>query len=55
MTAQLTRPVAAQPTTAAPDGSREEWRPGPPLLALATGWIALFAWSGMVDAAARPS
>ncbi len=27
---------------------REPWRPGPPLLAMAAGWIALFAWSGMV-------
>ena len=28
--------------------SREPWRPGPPLLGLAAGWLALFAWSGMV-------
>ena len=27
---------------------RDYWRPGPPLLALAAGWLALFAWSGMV-------
>ncbi len=26
-----------------------EWRPGPPLLALSAGWVALFAWSGMVS------
>jgi transglutaminase-like putative cysteine protease len=45
MTAQLTaEPVAAPPI----EPTRDEWRPGPPLLALATGWIALFAWSGMV-------
>ncbi|MEO7352630.1 MAG: transglutaminaseTgpA domain-containing protein, partial [Marmoricola sp.] len=28
--------------------SGQGWSPGPPLLALATGWVALFAWSGMV-------
>ena len=46
MTAQLTEQPVAEET----DSRREweEWRPGPPLLALATGWIALFAWSGMV-------
>ncbi len=27
---------------------REPWRPGPPLLALATGWVALFAWGSMI-------
>ena len=26
-----------------------EWRPGPPLLALSAGWVALFAWSEMVS------
>jgi transglutaminase-like putative cysteine protease len=26
-----------------------DWRPGPPLLALFAGWVALFAWSGMVS------
>ena len=25
-----------------------EWRPGPALLALSAGWVALFAWGGMV-------
>ncbi|MET0999692.1 MAG: DUF3488 and transglutaminase-like domain-containing protein [Marmoricola sp.] len=30
----------------------DEWRPGPPLLAMSAGWVALFAWSGMV---AQPS
>ena len=28
------------------------WRPGPPLLGLFAGWVALFSWSGMV---AEPS
>jgi transglutaminase-like putative cysteine protease len=27
---------------------RDPWRPAPPLLAVAAGWIALYAWSGMV-------
>ena len=26
----------------------DPWRPGPPQLGLLTGWIALFAWSGMI-------
>jgi transglutaminase-like putative cysteine protease len=25
-----------------------QWRPGPPLLAMFAGWVALFAWGGMV-------
>ncbi|SDR70239.1 Transglutaminase-like enzyme, putative cysteine protease [Nocardioides scoriae] len=29
---------------------REPWRPGPPLLGALAGWVALTAWSGMVDA-----
>ncbi|WP_027863488.1 DUF3488 and transglutaminase-like domain-containing protein [Marmoricola sp. URHB0036] len=45
MTTQLARPVEEEATYS---HEREEWRPGPPLLGLATGWIALFAWSGMV-------
>jgi transglutaminase-like putative cysteine protease len=32
--------------------TRVRWRPGPPLLALAAGWVALFAWGGML---AEPS
>ena len=32
-------------------GRRRGWRPGPPLLGLLAGWVALFSWSGMV---ARP-
>jgi transglutaminase-like putative cysteine protease len=28
--------------------TRQPWRPGPPLLGLLAGWLALFAWSGMV-------
>lgn len=28
--------------------SGPQWRPGPPLLGLFAGWVALFAWSGMV-------
>jgi transglutaminase-like putative cysteine protease len=28
--------------------STTQWRPGPPLLGLMAGWVALFAWSGMV-------
>ncbi len=41
MTTQLAPPMAAPAV-------RDSWRPGPPLLALAAGWLALFAWSGMV-------
>src|SRR5680860_503832 len=26
-----------------------QWRPGPPLLAMFAGWLALFAWSGLVS------
>ena len=33
------------PTRPAPE---RRWRPGPPLLGLAAGCVALFAWSGMV-------
>ena len=25
-----------------------DWRPGPPLLGLFAGWVALISWSGMV-------
>lgn len=39
--------VQSAPSTVVP-AIREPWRPGPPLLALAAGWIALFAWSGMI-------
>jgi transglutaminase-like putative cysteine protease len=52
VTAQLTAPPTAAPEP--PDepepveSSRDPWRPGPPLLALATGWIALFAWSDLI-------
>ncbi len=28
--------------------TRRPWRPGPALLGLGAGWVALFAWSGMV-------
>ncbi len=28
--------------------TRERWRPGPPLLGVMTGWVALFAWTGLV-------
>jgi transglutaminase-like putative cysteine protease len=28
--------------------ARGPWRPGPPLLGVLAGWIALFAWSGLV-------
>ena len=28
--------------------ARSPWRPGPPLLGVLAGWIALFAWSGLV-------
>jgi transglutaminase-like putative cysteine protease len=44
VTATMTAPV--QPSQVEP--TRDEWRPGPPLLGLLTGWIALFAWSGMI-------
>ena len=54
MTDQMT--AASLPTGPAtpagppgPDFSlRDPWRPGPPLLALSAGWLALFAWGGMV-------
>ncbi len=46
MTATLAAPVRPSPD----DATWEAWRPGPPLLALLTGWVALFAWSGMIIA-----
>ena len=32
----------------APLSMYDRWRPGPPLLGLLAGWVALFSWSGMV-------
>ncbi len=40
-------PAPARPTTTSV--AQEAWRPGPPLLALVTGWVAAFAWTGMVE------
>ena len=39
--------ISSTPSPAAVEG----WRPGPPMLGLLAGWVALFSWSGMV---ARP-
>jgi len=44
MTATMTPPVLPSQG----ESTLDEWRPGPPLLGLLTGWIALFAWSGMI-------
>jgi transglutaminase-like putative cysteine protease len=43
MTTQLAPPIS-DPAV------RDIWRPGPPMLAMAAGWLALFAWTGMVAA-----
>jgi transglutaminase-like putative cysteine protease len=51
VTAQLTAPTPVEPPEQEPTlrgPARDPWRPGPPLLALATGWIALFAWSDLI-------
>ncbi len=42
-----TAPDTSRGTASAP--AQEPWRPGPALLAMLTGWVALFAWSGMVS------
>ena len=57
MTATTTPPTPRTTTppptrSVAPSVPRPGWRPGQALLALLTGWVALFAWSGMV---VRPS
>ena len=36
------------PGTTAPAMAARGWHPGPPLLGLFAGWVALFSWSGMV-------
>jgi transglutaminase-like putative cysteine protease len=45
-TTRATTRTRTRATTRALNG--REWRPGIALLALFTGWVALFAWSGMV-------
>ena len=48
----LSTPPSAPPTpsmtTPSTSLSLAEWRPGPPLLGMLAGWVALFAWSGMI-------
>ncbi len=41
-------PAAPPPTRQPPPAARDPWRPGPPLIAMLSGWVATFAWSGMV-------
>jgi transglutaminase-like putative cysteine protease len=38
-------------TSSVPSSMTARWRPGPPLLGLLAGWVALFSWSGMVTKA----
>ena len=44
-------PSGTSPTMSSAMAARG-WHPGPPLLGLFAGWVALFSWSGMV---AKPS
>ncbi len=50
MTTSYATPTSTTPPPPVPSRSTfmDEWRPGPPLLAMSAGWVALFAWSGMV-------
>lgn len=45
----MTVQAPAPPGSAIRPVPQNEWRPGPSLLALVAGWVATFAWTGMVD------
>ncbi|MCW2846067.1 MAG: hypothetical protein JWR90_41 [Marmoricola sp.] len=48
MTATVPPPAGPSSRTASRETAGATWRPGPPLLGLFAGWVALFSWSGMV-------